>query len=693
MAALEKIRKRAVILTVVIGLGLLAFIVEDGVQAARSFFNDQTAAKVGSDKIDIMEFPKRSEKLNAQNQNQQQKQDPAVEQQQLLDEMVFEKLLDQEYDKVGIYVSDSELSEALTGKNPAQVAVQFAQQLGVQSPAQAYDFITNPTKYKVQESQVTEIRAAWNDMQDQVYKQLLMQKLYALVDGSMQANDLDRKQMQEDGETTCYINFVKKDFSTLADDKYPVSDSEIKAEYDKEKELFAKDEDVRNIHYISVDITPSKTDLDAATKQLDNAYAKLQAANGVDQVRTMADFKVDTPKVSLNQITDQKVKDFVKGASVGAVYRAEAQNNVYNMYKLTKVEQSLDSVNIASVVVQGDKKLQDSVLNMLNSGKAETEVAKVKGVQVQAAQWQQIALAPDSLKNKISAAGSGYVVLQSQAEGAYLCKVVEKKAPKTYYTIATVTYEAYASQKTIDGLRDKLQKFVSANTTASAFAKNAAKAGYNAVEIQVTPSTPEIGYNPQFGIGLRDTRKAIKWAFDAKVGDVSPIFDADNNNALVVVCLDAVYDGGYFPVDYAPVKKYLTEKVRNSKKGDDLTKQFEGKAKDLQGYAKLMGCSIDTTEINFAQDQAMKIDPSEGGLIGRVAAAKVNAVVGPWKGNSAVWAFQVVKAEKSQRKPAKQELDAQFARTRGSQIVCQPQMLYSILSKATKVKKNLIKFY
>ena len=370
MAALEKIRKRAVILTVVIGLGLLAFIVEDGVQAARSFFNDQTAAKVGSDKIDIMEFQKRSEKLNAQNQNQQQKQDPAVEQQQLLDEMVFEKLLDQEYDKVGIYVSDSELSEALTGKNPAQVAVQFAQQLGVQSPAQAYDFITNPTKYKVQESQVTEIRAAWNDMQDQVYKQLLMQKLYALVDGSMQANDLDRKQMQEDGETTCYINFVKKDFSTLADDKYPVSDSEIKAEYDKEKELFAKDEDVRNIHYISVDITPSKTDLDAATKQLDNVYAKLQAANGVDQVRTMADFKVDTPKVSLNQITDQKVKDFVKGASVGAVYRAEAQNNVYNMYKLTKVEQSLDSVNIASVVVQGDKKLQDSVLNMLNSGKA-----------------------------------------------------------------------------------------------------------------------------------------------------------------------------------------------------------------------------------------------------------------------------------------------------------------------------------
>ena len=106
-----------------------------------------------------------------------------------------------------------------------------------------------------------------------------------------------------------------------------------------------------------------------------------------------------------------------------------------------------------------------------------------------------------------------------------------------------------------------------------------------------------------------------------------------------------------------------------------------------------MGAAVDTTEINFAQDQAMKIDPSETSLFGRVAASKQGTLVGPWKGNSAVWVFQVVKAEKSQRKPSKQELDAQFARTRGAQVVGQPQMLYGILSKATAVKKNLIKFY
>ena len=74
MAALEKIRKRAVILTIVIGAGLLAFILEEGVRASQSFFNDTTAARVGSDKIGVQEFNQRYEQMTQDNQNQQNKQ-------------------------------------------------------------------------------------------------------------------------------------------------------------------------------------------------------------------------------------------------------------------------------------------------------------------------------------------------------------------------------------------------------------------------------------------------------------------------------------------------------------------------------------------------------------------------------------------------------------------------------------------
>ena len=78
-------------------------------------------------------------------------------------------------------------------------------------------------------------------------------------------------------------------------------------------------------------------------------------------------------------------------------------------------------------------------------------------------------------------------------------KVNEKKAPKTFYTLATVTYDAYASPKTSDDLRDKFQDFLNKNKTAKAFEENAAKAGYNAIEMLISPSTAQLGRPPNRG--------------------------------------------------------------------------------------------------------------------------------------------------------------------------------------------------
>ena len=693
MAALEKIRKRAVILTIVIGLALLAFIIEDGVQASRSFFSDNTAAKVGGDKIDIMEYQKRVQELSAMDQNNPNKVDPALRQQDVLDAMIFEKLLEQEYEKVGIEVSDSELAEALTGKNAMPAAQQFAQQIGAESAAQAYDLIFNPTNYGVQPEQVVELRGKWNEMQEDVIKQLKMQKLYALVVGAIQPNDLDRKQIKEDNNLTATVNFVKKDYASLEDDKYPVSAAELTKAYEAEKPFFKLTEPVRHIHYIAVTVAPSEKDLAAANKIVEKAYTSLQTYPGIDSVRLMSDIRVDTALVNLSQINDQAVKDFVAGASVGAVYKAEPRNNNYQMVKLLGTRMSLDSVNIQAVVVQGDKKLQDSVLTQLNAGVAGADIAKKnKNVRADEAIWQTVATAPDSLKAKIAAAGAEYFALTSSPQGAYLCKVVEKKAPKMFYTIADVTYQAYPSQTTITGLTDKLQQFLNENKTSADFAKNAQKAGYQAIEAEVTPSTPQIGFNPQFGGGIADTRKAIKWAFDSKEGAVSPLF-ADNKDMLVAVALDAAYDGDYYPVEYPSIKNYLTGKVRAAKKGDALMAQYNGKAKDLAGYAKLMGTNVDTTQVVFGQGSAAKIDMSEVGLVGRMAAAKKGAFSGLYKGNSAVYAYQVVSVEENKREQTKEELDRQFAQSRGQYVIGQQDAFMRILSNAAGVKKNLIKFY
>ena len=84
---------------------------------------------------------------------------------------------------------------------------------------------------------------------------------------------------------------------------------------------------------------------------------------------------------------------------------------------------------------------------------------------------------------------------------------------------------------------------------------------------------------------------------------------------------------------------------------------------------------------------------NEPGLIGRMAAAKQGALQGPWKGEDAIYVYQVVKKEKSERKPTKEELDNRYAQSRGAQVFANPRTINNILSKATKVKKHLIDFY
>lgn len=692
MAVLEKIRQRKKILAIVIGAALIAFIIEVGIEALGRQAGNSTAAKVGNEKIDIMAFQRRVEKEASADQNNKNQMDAAVRQQQVLNTMINETLLKQEYEKVGIEVSDHEITELMVGKNPAPMVQQFAQQVGAESPAQVNEILTNPQKFGATPDQLVEMRNEWNKLQDQLVEQLQMTKLQMLVGGALQANDLDRAQMAEDEATTCYITFVKKDFAGMDDAKYPVSDQEIKAEWEKNKAMYRLDEENRNIHYIALNIVPSQADIAAANKVADNAWTALQKGAGIDSVRILGTVQIDTVMQTLDKFTNKNVKDFVAAASIGSTKRDTVINNKHKMYKLINKVVSLDSVNYNLVMVPGAKATQDSALAMLQGGKTPEEVAKaIKGANMVEDRWERIYKAPDSIKGKFANAPEGYFVMNSNDQGATLLKVNEKKASKTFYTLATISYDAYASQKTHDDARAKLQDFLNKNKNAKDFAENAAKAGFQALPATITPSTAQLGQNPYTGQGISDTRKVIKWAFDSKKGQVSPIF-SDNKDYLVAACLDEIYDGDYMPWNAPELKEMLTNKVRNSKKADALMAQFKGKANNLEGYAKLMGAQVDSAQVVFASNFTPKLE-NEPGLVGRIAGSPKGKLVGPFKGENGVYVFQVYDVKKDERQPSKEELDNRYAQQRGGGMIANPGAMAYILSKATKVKRSLINFY
>ena len=683
MAALEKIRSKAVFLTVIIGVALLAFILGDSLTSGRTFFGDgSTIAQVGNEKIDAMEFQRRYEKMSAQLQERGQNVDGAVIQNQVLNQMMSEILLNNELEALGIYVTDDELTEAMTGKNARPQIVQFARQLGAESPAQLHDMLFNPGKYGIPEDQVAQARNNWIDMEAEVERSLKYEKLQNLIAGSLQANDLDKKEIWEENATVNTINFVKQDFASLNDKDYPVSDAEIKEEYNKEKAQFRLDTEMRQAHIIAVDIAPSTTDLNAAKDMIDSTYAALLAAPGVDMVRNNSDLFINETKVRASDIRDTETKNFITAAEVGAVTTPKFASNVYTIVKLNGKKLEVDSVKLNVMMVQGDKKVQDSIHNMLNAGKSFAEIQKNKAAQGQEGVWQVLLQAPDSIKTQLLNAGEGYFALQHSDQGAYFCKVVEKVAPKMVYDIANISYTVYPSTKTIEDLTTGLQNFINTNNTTELFVANAAKAGYNAIPVNVTAEDPQIN-------NIDGSRKNVKWLFDPSEGSVSPIEKLSDK--MVTVALDKIHKEGYLSVDADEVKTALTMKVRNDKKAEALIAKYKGKAKDMNGYAALMNSKVDTTQVTFGQMFIAKIGVGESDLTARVATAKLNAIEGPVKGNNGVYVFQVVKQERTERTAVPEESERQFASTRGNQAVMSNAL--QILRKATKIENKMIKFF
>lgn len=152
MATLEKIRSKSVLLLVIIGVALLAFIIGDFFTSGRTFFGTgTTVAKVGGQKIDIQEFQRQMEVANQSAQQSGQKIDQALLQQQVLGNMVSEKLYKEELEALGLKVTDDELTEMMLGTGAPMVDQMVRQQVGVESASALHDMAFNPVKYGLDE--------------------------------------------------------------------------------------------------------------------------------------------------------------------------------------------------------------------------------------------------------------------------------------------------------------------------------------------------------------------------------------------------------------------------------------------------------------------------------------------------------------------------------------------------------------
>ncbi|WP_290448735.1 SurA N-terminal domain-containing protein, partial [uncultured Muribaculum sp.] len=522
MATLEKIRSKSTLLLIVVGAALLAFIIGDFFTSGRTLFGTGTTiAKVGKEKIDIQEFQRRYEEVNQQYQQQNTKMDPAALQQYVLNQMIQERLINKEIEDLGIEVTDNELSKAMLGPNAHYAMIQFAQQMGFQSPDQLYDVAFNPTKYNVPADQAQQIQALWLRQEQQMAEMLKQQKLQYLLASSIVANDLDAKAFYDSNASTSHIIYAHKNYADVPNDQYEVTSADIRDEYNKEKNSFKVNDETRRAHFIAVNIAPSQADINQGRVLVDTTISRLSATPAVDAVNGDSNFGVDRNSAAASSITNPQLREFVTTAAPGDVKMLSFINDEFTIVKLIGSKNAVDSINVDVIAFQGDAASRDSLLDALNSGLAFEEALKRPGVAGgQADIWQTLASAPDNeVKDRLLSAGSNYFIADSMGTDARIIRVNTKRAPVNIYDFATVTYKVYPSDETIAKLNSDLENFMAGVTSADSLTvTRALSAGYTLQPAMVTANSSMLGNVPY-------TRNAVKWVMDAREGQISPILE------------------------------------------------------------------------------------------------------------------------------------------------------------------------
>ena len=662
MATLEKIRSKSVLLIVVIGVALLAFIIGDAITNSRNLFGDTTTvAKIGGKKIDYTDYVKKREELNAQLEDAR-RQNPAqyanfdtqILSQMALDDLIRETLLDQAADNAGIRTSPSQLSFYVLD-NPVNPAIRtILQQLnaaghGVSTPQQAFEIIFNPKRNGIPESEMVPFQRAWLAMEQETAQMVRRQTYQKLLVGTVKANNLDKKALYNDYVSTRNVNVAFVPYGKIDADKYKVEESEVKAEYENIKGQYKVDELTKDVAFISVMVNPSAIDRNNSRKLAEKTAGALRQGQ-VDKDLRKEGIMVTRKQVRAKDLSNGPVKDFISTAPSDSVKIVTENFKGFTIVKMGKRLAEVDSIQLNIVQVAGAGQLPERVMARLNSGLAIDSINTVfsaDSVMIQKEQWLALfnkdgrtgALEASQL-DSLTKAGGKYISLLSTPQASVLAQVVKQNAPVEVYEYEEVTYELKPSSLTLNDERSKLENFLAANPSAKDFAENAQKAGYSVRNISLNASVPAMPRNAAMQSFYPDSRQVVRWVMmDGKPGEVSHIYESKDavSPALYAVAVLNEYED-YTPLSNPDVKSYVTEKVRKSKAGDQMVAQYKPKAGTMESAAQAMGVeSKNNAAFRFGRNAEVR----DAAVMGQIAGSKPGKVV-VVKGDNGVYAYQIV---------------------------------------------------
>lgn len=716
MAALQKIRSKGVLLVSIIALALFLFVAGDLFRGLESLFhsNSQQIGEVNGESVSVQDYQKMVDDLQnyyeiATQKSSFNEDDLNRIKDEAWQSYVQSKLIEKECEELGIAVSEDEIAEIVKSgySQMLQVPVFMNQQTQRYDYAMVNGFLTEYQKMKKAGTQIPDtyekIYKYYLFAQRQIHDQILIQKYQILLSQTFLSNPIEAKMSFEGRSEEAEILLASVPASTVKDEDVKVDDNDIKAKYDEDKEKYKQYIETRDLKIVDVAVTASDSDRAAALNEMKEAAGKLAAAtsnatagNVVRQASSLVQYTdIYKTKSAYPSMIASNLDSVATGTVVPAKY--DPITNSFYTFKVLGKESQPDSVLFRQIAVIGKDeadvaKKADSIMTAINGGASFKDIAKKynqtgDSTWISSSAFENASLDANNTAfvNALFSMGAGSSKkLTLDNGGTAILQVLKTANNVEKYNVAAVVKELKFSDDTYNKEYSKFSSFVAENKTLAQIEANAPKCGYVVRPIDdITTASHNIA-------NIHATREALKWAFDeAKVGDVSQLYECGSNDHLLLVALTGINKEGYRSLD--KVKEYITEELKTEKKVEKIYDQVKN-VKGMAEAAKTKGAVVDTIKhVTFAAPTFVAATTSSEPIIGAVSAKTAKgAFSGAVKGNNGVYMFQVLNKTKSAEKFDKVAEQKSAAQTDFS--MASNAIINSLYLKAN-VKDNRYRFF
>ncbi len=707
MATLQNIRNRAgILVAIVIGLALVAFILGDALQQGNTLFqkSQNKIAEINGESIQYLDFQKKVEELGEiykQNSRQSQLDENTWVQarETTWQNYLKEILMGEVYEELGINVSSEELYDLIQGNNIHPIVRQIFgdPNTGQVNRAAIVGFLKN-----LETGVAADQRAYWYYLEKQIeddraitkYNNLVRQGLYVTTEEAQNSINKSSRQVSFD--------FISLPHTSVADSTLKISDRDLKKYYNDHSEAY-KEEKTRKIEYVVFPVVPSQQDDQAAKawiEEIKNDFTVTEENVQFTNANSDENFEdIWVKEDALNSEVATWI--YSEGANVNDVYGPYFEDGAYKLAKVHAIEMLPDSVQARHILLEiktqaeiaTKQALADSLKTLIDNGADFAALAReyssdtgsaIEGGDLGWFTRAQMAkpFADAAFENK---KGETSVVISQY--GIHVVQPTERSPLTKQVKVAYLVRVVNASDVTFQKAYANASQFASESRNLAKFEE--------AVKAQnLSKRVATLREQDREVIGLVNPRQLVRAAFRADVGDVltdfreSSIFELGDN--YVIAALVEAKEDGVAP--FESVKSRVELAVAKEKKSEQLIQKMESVLSgndDFAVIAQELGASIQTAEnINFNSFSVPNAG-AEPALVGTISTMSADQISKPVKGNNGVYLVKVTAVIENAEMNVEQE-KKNLAQTLGYRA---SYSAYEAVKNAAEIEDNRSRFY